>query len=206
MRRRAPQEITDVFARVDASRIYLIRHGRPRSGWGGFDDDPGLDDHGVAQAHGACMRLMDLPAALRPRVVVSSPLRRCMETAAPLAEALGREIIIDPAVGEIPTPTSLAREERSAWLRSALQGAWGAIPGDEDYGVWRRSVADAVASHGGAAIFSHFVAINAVTSLLSGDDQVVVFRPDYASTTVLEVRAGALALLQLGAEAATGIL
>ncbi len=71
------------------ARLYLIRHGRPSSTWGGHDDDPGLDAAGLDQARAARDWLLSRPEAERPRLVVSSPLRRCRETAVPTAETLG---------------------------------------------------------------------------------------------------------------------
>ena len=188
------------------SRIYLIRHGKPASGWGGDDDDPGLDEVGRAQAEAAAQALLALPESERPTKVVSSPLRRCRETAEPFARALGVEVEIDPAVGEIPTPEALGAAERPSWLRRAFEGRWCEIEGDLDYDQWRRAVAMAVAARTGAAVFSHFVAINAVLSLLSGDERVVSFRPDHTSMSILELGAGGLALVERGHEASTGVL
>src|SRR5690606_37968572 len=99
------------------SRLYLIRHGKPASAWGEGDADPGLDAAGTVQAQAARDALMALPDNERPLRVVSSPLRRCRETAEPLAVALGVEVEIDPAVGEVPTPKALSELERPAWLR-----------------------------------------------------------------------------------------
>ena len=65
------------------SRVYLIRHARPSATWGGDDDDPGLDELGYSQARQAAKTLLALPPELRPVRVVSSPLRRCQETARP---------------------------------------------------------------------------------------------------------------------------
>ena len=188
------------------NQLYLIRHGRPASTWGGADDDPGLDDEGKAQARGVAGRLMALPMEQRPTSVVSSPLRRCRETAAPLARLLGVEALIDSAVGEIPTPPGLAAEERPAWLRRAFAGDWSRIDGDIDYDAWRRAVVRALTARAGAAVFSHYVAINGVMSVLSGSTKVIVFRPDHASCSTLEVSDGALKLVQRGAEAATSVL
>ncbi len=188
------------------SRTYLIRHARPASTWGGHDDDPGLDETGQAQAEAIAQVLLALPPSERPRRVISSPLRRCRETAEPFARAIGATVQIDPAVGEIPTPAGLPADQRSGWLRQAFQGRWGEIEGDLDYEDWRRAVSAAVAGHGGAAVFSHFVAINAVLSHLAGDDQVIAFRPDHTSMTVLEVGDDGLTLVARGAEAATGVL
>jgi broad specificity phosphatase PhoE len=185
------------------SRVYLIRHGKPSSTWGEADHDPGLDETGKAQARAAAEALMALPD--RPQRVVSSPLRRCRETAEPFAQALGVAIEIDARVGEIPTPAALSAEERPAWLRKAFGGRWAEIEGDLDYEVWRGQVAEAVAAHAGAAVFSHYVAINAAVSLASGDERVMGFRPDHCSITVLEARDG-LILIEKGREAATQVL
>ena len=68
------------------ARLYLIRHGRPSATWGGHDDDPGLDEAGDLQARAARDWLLSRPDGERPRLVVSSPLRRCRETAQPTAE------------------------------------------------------------------------------------------------------------------------
>lgn len=186
--------------------IYLIRHGKPAAGWGEDVDDPGLDETGRAQAVAVAARLMALPGAERPRAVVSSPLRRCRETAQPLADALGAQLEIEPAVGGIPTPANLDAAERPEWLRGAFTGGWADVRGDIDYEAWRRGVADAVVRRDNTAIFSHFVAINAVMSVISGEDRVVGFRPDHTSLTILAIENGALALLARGDEATTGVL
>ncbi len=187
-------------------RIHMIRHGRPASTWGDADQDPGLDPTGAEQARAVAQALLALPEAERPTRVVSSPLRRCRETAQPLADALGVAIEIDPRVGEIPTPAALSAEERPGWLREAFQGRWSDIRGDLDYGAWTRAVAKAVASHPRAAVFSHFVALNAAVSVATGEAAVAVFRPDHVSVTVFDVADGRLVLVERGREASTQVL
>jgi len=187
-------------------RLFLIRHGKPAAVWGEADEDPGLDDAGRAQAEAARDFLLFLPEDQRPSRVVSSPLRRCRETAAPTAEALGVEIEIDPGVGEIPTPAALTAEDRPAWLREAFQGRWADIRGDLDYEDWRRRAADSLLARGGTAVFSHYVAINAVMSILAEDERVLVFRPDHASVTTLATDGVQLSLIAPGREASTGVL
>lgn len=187
-------------------RLYLIRHGKPAASWGGHDDDPGLDDTGRGQAEAARDVLLGLPPAQRPKLVVSSPLARCRETAEPTARALGVEVEIDPAVGEIPTPAALAPDARPEWLRQAFQGRWQDIAGDLDYNAWRRTIAASLVARGDTAVFSHFVAINAVVSHLTGDDRVVGFRPDHISITILETDGQTLRLVERGREASTGVL
>lgn len=188
------------------SRVYLIRHAKPSATWGGDDDDPGLDAQGQSQALKAAETLMALAPAQRPTRVVSSPLRRCQETAKPFADAIGVALEIDPAVGEIPTPSGLSAEARGPWLRNAFLGAWADIKGDLDYDAWRTGVAKAVASRENAAVFSHFVAINAVLTTLAGEPQVIAFRPDHASISVFDLQDGVLTLLERGPEASTQVL
>jgi broad specificity phosphatase PhoE len=187
------------------SRIYLIRHAKPSATWGGDDDDPGLDDVGKGQAEVAAKALLAMGE--RATRVVSSPLRRCQETAQPFAKAIGATLEIDPGVGEIPSPARLAAAERGPWLRKAFAGKWAEIEGDLDYDVWRKSVAAAVASRANAAVFSHFVAINAVLTTLAGLPEVITLRPDHCSISVFELDdRGALRLVERGREATTGVL
>jgi broad specificity phosphatase PhoE len=188
------------------SRLYLIRHGKPAAVWGEADEDPGLDEAGQAQANAARDYLMSLPEEDRPKRVVSSPLRRCRETALPTAEALGVEVEIDPFVGEIPTPKGLSAEERPAWLRGVFQGRWKEVVGDLDYDAWRGDVVKSLHARGDTAVFSHYVAINAVMSHLDGDERVLVFRPDHASISTLETDGERLTLVERGREAATQVL
>jgi broad specificity phosphatase PhoE len=188
------------------SRIHMIRHGRPASTWGDADPDPGLDATGHEQANAVARALLDLPSAERPTRVISSPLRRCRETARPLAEALGVEVEVDPRVGEIPTPAALSAEARPGWLRQVFQGKWSEIQGDLDYVAWTREVGQGVAAYPGAAVFSHFVALNAAVAAATGGESVMAFRPDHVSVTVFELTDGDLALIEKGREAATQVL
>ena len=141
-----------------------------------------------------------------PTRVVSSPLRRCRETARPFAEAIGVTLEIDPAFGEIPTPAHLTLEERPTWLRKAFGGRWSEITGDLDYEVWRRDVAAALHRYPGTAVFSHYVAINAAVSSLTGSDLVLSFRPDHCSITTLALEGANLSVLSRGREAETQVL
>jgi broad specificity phosphatase PhoE len=189
-------------------RLYMIRHGRPSATWGErADPDPGLDAAGQAQARAAAEALMALPPAERPLKVMSSPLRRCRETAQPFAAAIGATVEIEPRFGEIPTPSGLTPAERGPWLRNAFQSNWTDVHGDIDYDLWRRAVGQALAEQtGNAAIFSHFVAINAALSCVSGERRVLTFRPDHASISVFELRGGRLGLVARGPEAQTQVL
>ena len=112
------------------AKIYMVRHGKAAAGFDGHAD-PGLDDLGRAQAEATAAMLADLG----PLPIYSSPLARARETAVPLAERWSSEVIIEPRVAEIPSPTEdLA--ERAAWLRQAMAGSWSAL--DESLQAWRR--------------------------------------------------------------------
>lgn len=188
------------------SKVYMIRHGKPASTWGDADPDPGLDATGRAQAVAAAAALMALPVADRPVRVVSSPLRRCRETAEPFAQALGVTLEIDPRVGEIPTPSGLSADERPAWLKAAFGGLWRDIVGDLNYLDWRAGVSAAVAGYPQTAVFSHYVAINAAVSLCQGDDRVLCCQPDHTSILTFEADNDVLRLVSLGQQASTQVL
>ncbi len=190
------------------ARLYMIRHGKPSAAWGQHPDpDPGLDETGAAQARAAAEVLMALPADQRPGRVFSSPLRRCRETAQPFADAIGVPVEIEERFGEIPSPASLAQEERGPWLRNAFQSRWTEVKGDIDYDVWRAAVGEALGElDANTAVFSHFVAINAALACVTGETRVLTFRPDHASITVLEVNDGRVSLVERGPEAATQVL
>ncbi len=61
-------------------KVYMVRHGRAAANFTS-DRDPGLDDLGREQAIQAASVL----AAHAPLALLSSPLKRAQETAAPLS-------------------------------------------------------------------------------------------------------------------------
>lgn len=179
------------------TRIYLVRHGRAAAGWD-TDPDPGLDRIGNEQAAEVCARL----APLGPLAIVTSPLRRCQETAAPLAAAWNTTPDIRPAVAEIPSPEGIPMGERVPWLRSAMQGTWSAL-GDR-YTSFRDGIpAELLTLPSDTVVFSHFVAINAVIGAATGDDRLVIRSLDNCSVTVIDIDAGRLELVEGGHEADT---
>src|SRR5437588_6304801 len=137
------------------TRLYLVRHGQPLAGYD-QDHDPGLDDVGRAQAEAAAAEL----APRGPLPVVTSPLRRTRETAAPFERQWHTTASVEPAVGEIKSPTDdLA--ERSAWLLQILKGErrWSEL--DEELRQWRDGVANALlALQRDTVIVTHYIAIN----------------------------------------------
>ncbi|MGH3511394.1 MAG: histidine phosphatase family protein [Pseudonocardiaceae bacterium] len=81
--------------------VILLRHGRSTANSAGVlagrTLGVGLDEGGVAQAHALVERLAQLPLA----AVVSSPLQRCRETVAPLAQARELEVTVDDRFIEV---------------------------------------------------------------------------------------------------------
>lgn len=181
--------------------LYLVRHAKPASTYGD-SIDPGLDGTGHAQALCAAQELQKLPNRLP---VYTSPLRRCRETARPLAEAWGVQPIVLAEIGEVPSPP-LSLKERQDWLRNGMASDWAALQasapaGSPDYGAWRAALLDAVSAMAGdAVIFSHFIAINVVVGAANKSEQVLNFRPGHASVTVVEASESGILITALGRE------
>ena len=166
-----------------APRLILVRHGRAVAGWGD-DLDPGLDDVGTAQA----TAVADALGALGPLPLYTSPLRRARETAAALERRWGVTAIVDPALGEIPSP-DLTMAERRPWIEQVLAASWPDL--SDDLRSWRAGVIDAftaVAADGGplAVAVTHFVAINVIAGAATGDDRVACRMVGNCSTTTVE--------------------
>jgi broad specificity phosphatase PhoE len=179
------------------TRLYLVRHGRAAAGWDS-DPDPGLDDLGRRQAREVAERL----APLGPLPVLTSPLRRCQETAAFLGAIWDVEPVVDVAVAEIPSPEGVEIAARVEWLRAAMQGRWADL--GERYTSYRDAVASRLAAiEEDTVVFSHFVAINAAIGAAISDDRLVVRSLDNCSVTVIDVLDSRLHLLEGGAEADT---
>jgi len=178
--------------------IFLIRHGEAAASWGDHPD-PGLSDLGKGQAEAAAEILTRLGATS----AISSPMQRCRETARPFEALAGLTAKIVPEVSEISTPAGIA--DRVTWLRGLMAGTW--TEAGADLSAWRSRMSETVTNlPDGVAVFSHFVAINALVGALEGDDRVTVFRPGHCSVTRLERRGGVLRVAEYGSESATRVL
>lgn len=177
--------------------IYLIRHGEPAGSYG-VHPDPGLTELGTRQAFAAAETL----AAAGAKRAVTSPLARSRETAAQFEKLMETHARIENAVGEVITPPGVV--DRAVWLRGVMAGAY--TDAGPELQAWRRRCLAAVENLPDAtAVFSHFIAINAIVGLLTDDDRVVIFRPGHASITKLARVGGKLRVVELGAEAATAV-
>ncbi len=197
------------------TRIYMIRHGKAATGWDG-DADPGLADLGLAQAVTLAdtVRAFVPTSTTNPASVFSSPLKRCRQTAAPLAMALDVPLQIEEGVSEIPSPLE-DLTERTQWLRRVMSGTWQDLYEDEvsvesgvDFRGWYNDVAatlNGMAKLGPhVVVFSHFIALN-VAYCVAQDAQdetqnVVSFSPANGSVTIFETDGEKLSLVQLGEE------
>jgi broad specificity phosphatase PhoE len=180
-------------------RLILVRHGRAAAGWG-EDLDPGLDELGRAEASAVADQL----AELGPMPIVVSPMRRTRETAAPLEARWGVTARVEPAVGEVQSPTpDLAA--RTAWLGAFMRSTWDEQP--PELHQWRQRLVDALlAIEVDTVVVSHFVAINVAVGFATGDPRVTSFAPDNCSCTTLVSQASGLTLVAAGAEADTKVL
>lgn len=172
-------------------QVLLIRHALPLRSEAGQGSDPELSEQGWEQAR-------RLPVALQRFGIsrlVSSPQRRALQTAEPVAEVLGRAVHIDERLAEYDRgmshyiPLEEVRAERPGdWERMAR----GELPPSVDVGEFRARVSaalrDIVAAgdhHDTVAVFSHGGVINVVLHEILGTPVPLSFPIDYASVTRL---------------------
>ncbi|MCW1959310.1 MAG: histidine phosphatase family protein [Mycobacterium sp.] len=172
-------------------QVLLIRHALPLRTESGEGSDPALTEAGWEQAR-------RLPAALGRYPIsrlVSSPQRRAVQTAEPVAVATGLSIHTDERLAEYDRgmshyiPLEQVRAERPAeWERMAR----GQLPPGVDAGEFRARVwdglSDVVTAAGRddtVAIFSHGGVINVVLHEVLGTAKPLSFPIDYASVTLL---------------------
>lgn len=180
-------------------RLYLVRHGEAAAGYGDALD-PGLSDTGREQAEAVAERL----ANLQPMALLTSPLARAKETAAPLERRWSTTAIVEPKLGEVPSPQA-DPTERAAWLKEVMQQRYDEVAAD--LRTWRnRLIGRLMACDEDTVVFSHFVAINAAVGAATNDDRLLCFHPDNGSVTVLETWSAGLTLVERGGEAETKVL
>lgn len=194
------------------ARILLIRHGQAAASFTD-DADPGLDELGIDQA----CALADRLRSNLPLLMISSPLKRARDTAAPLlqmhVDALSGETIdtspvetlpietlhIETRISEIPSP-GLSLSDRGAWLGQVMQGRWSEQSGS--LAQWRTDLISCLnEQQQDCVIFTHFVAINVAVGYAEGNDQVSIFRPGNTSITELVSDGESLTLVKRGEQA-----
>lgn len=191
--------------------LVFVRHALPvrvdRAPDGG-PADPGLAPAGVAQAERLVAALRDD----RPAAVYSSPMRRALETADPLARELGLAPVVAAGLAEFDSehPSYVPVEE----LRAAGDPRWHALVAGRlqdsgvDPGQFRRRVVAAVeeivAAHPGerVVLVSHSGTINAYAGHVLEQSRPMWFAPAYGSVNRLgaarDGRRGVVSLNETG--------
>lgn len=189
------------------SRLYMIRHGKAAAGWDG-DADPGLDALGRQQAENVAAKVKEMVD--EPALIFSSPLKRCQETALPLALDWGVTPQIEPGVGEIPPPLE-DLTDRTEWLRRVMAGSWQdlftdkvSVNSGENFKAWYENVPATLHRLGQmgehVVIFSHFIALNVAYCEATGAQDVVSFAPQNCSLNIFETDGQNLTLIERGEE------
>jgi broad specificity phosphatase PhoE len=172
-------------------QLLLVRHALPHRSEPGQGSDPDLSEEGLAQA----ARLPDALARYPITRVISSPQRRAIDTAEPVAAARGLTVEIEDRFAEydrelpVYIPIEQIRAENpQEWARMAE----GHLPSTVDEDAFRARVSAAVdhvavtAEHEDTVVvFSHGGVINVVLHEILGTSRVLSFPIDYVSVTRL---------------------
>jgi 2,3-bisphosphoglycerate-dependent phosphoglycerate mutase len=196
---------------ADATELFIVRHGDaiPDADEiipSGIYDDLPLSRLGREQARDLAERL----GRISFDAVYSSPLRRCQETAAPLARRLELTPILVPGIKEIrlgdirPLPehgedlsmlTQALKERQIDIVRIAGNtGSWDTIPNSEPSKEFRQRVVTAFdeiahshAAGGRVIAFAHGGVVNAYVAEVLGLERDFFFPAANTSITVVRV-------------------
>jgi len=173
--------------------LVLVRHAEPlRVEEGSVEGaaDPGLTVRGVEQAE----RLARWLAPEAPDAIVTSPLRRAVETARPLATALGASATVVPGVAEYDAssgsyiPIEEVRAARNERWYATIEGRWADV-GGVDPSAFQRRVVPAleavVRDHPGerVVVVTHGGVVNVYLAHVLGIDRLLWFHPEYTSVS-----------------------
>jgi len=172
-------------------QLLLIRHALPLRSEPGQGSDPHLSDDGFAQAK-------RLPEALKRFPItrlVSSPQVRSVQTAQPVAEALGLPVEIDERLAEYDRDMEhyIPIEQIAAEFPDESERlANGHLPSSVDEAAFLARIdaglRDLVAAgdhEDTVAVFSHGGVINGLLHGILGTEKILCFNVDYASVTRL---------------------
>jgi probable phosphoglycerate mutase len=180
-------------------KIYIVRHGEAGKSWS-EDSDPGLSNKGKSQSE-------DLRASLSEEYleskfkIISSPLLRAQETAAPLQEEFNFNIAINKTYAEIPSP-GIPLSKRSAWLQSIFKAKIGDL--EDAQSEWRSEIINSIKNlEEDTIIFSHFMVINCIVGWLEESENTVSFYPDNCSITKISKTGDLVNLIKRGKELTT---
>ena len=172
-------------------QLLLVRHALPLRSDPGQGSDPDLSEEGRAQI----ARLPEALARYPISRVVSSPQRRSIQTAEPVAAVHDLAVEIDDRFAEydrdlpVYIPVEQIRDENpQEWARMAQGHLPSSVDEDAFRGRVRAAVDDivtAAAPDETVAVFSHGGVINVVLHEILGTARLLSFPIDYASVTRL---------------------
>jgi probable phosphoglycerate mutase len=180
-------------------QLLLIRHALPLRSEPGEGSDPDLSEEGIEQAN----RLPDALARFPVTRLVSSPQRRAIQTAQPVADALGLGIDIDDRLAEYDRDLAhyIPIEQIAAEYPEELARlASGHLPSTVDEQAFLARINDGIrdivetGDHDGTvAVFSHGGVINGLLHSILCTEKVLCVNVDYAGITrLLSSRSGEL--------------
>ncbi len=169
-------------------QLLIIRHALPLRSEPGQGSDPDLSEEGIEQAK----RLPDALARFPISRLVSSPQKRAIQTAEPVAEALGLSIDIDDRLAEYDRDLSHSTPVEEISEEDMRRLANGELPSGVDQSAFiarvKAGVDDIVRAaerEDTVALFSHGGVINAVVHDVMGTERLLCVQVDYAGITRL---------------------
>jgi probable phosphoglycerate mutase len=172
-------------------QLLLIRHALPLRSEPGQGSDPDLAEEGIEQAK----RLPEALARFPLTRLVSSPQRRAIQTAQPVADALGLSIDIDDRLAEYDRdlahyiPIEQIAEEYPEELQRLASGH---LPSSVDEPAFLARITAAIRDLAAIgdhedtiAVFSHGGVINALLHSILGTEKILCVNVDYAGVTRL---------------------
>jgi broad specificity phosphatase PhoE len=155
-------------------RLALVRHAQRNLGMG--SDDEGLSIQGRAQSEALARYFTKDWSAVHPKVM-SSPKRRCQQTAAPVAKALGLAVETLPALDEcLANESSIDFEERVAKIIAQIRGGtWGDQVVVVSHSDWLEWASLLLCQHLDALERATLKLDNAALHLLNLDGETITF-------------------------------
>ena len=176
------------------TEIILVRHGEASASWQ-ESTDPGLSELGERQAE-ECANLLLNINGINEYELVSSPLKRAIETGSKLEEKLQGNLNINSSFAEIPSP-GISLEDRQAWLREIFNKKISDLK--KPQAKWRKNIIDKIWQiENPTVIFSHFMVINTIVAHVEKNPSMVCFYPDNCSITELNKKGNEVELISLG--------
>ncbi len=177
--------------------LILVRHGRTSANAGGLLQgrvDHELDDVGVQQANQIALALSQSESV--PQAVVSSPLKRAVQTATATARLLGLEVTVDERWAELDygewdgTPIANVRSEQWRAWRTSQQFA---PPKGESLAALNARVASACEdlmaemSQRNVAVFTHVSPIKSAARWALGATEEISWRMHVAQAQITQI-------------------